>query len=436
MKRQDNFRKIPPAVTDFPPLSIQYPTVDTLSNGIDMHILEAGEQPVNRLTLSWEGGMTDTDNSAAMTLMALLLREGTVSYSGKEISETLDFNGAWLKVEPLSHNITVTLHSLNTSSASLLPLLAEIIREPIFPEKEIDAMKEKVAASAEISLKKVSTLASIANRKLTFGLNHPLATQTPDPVLIRRITRDDIVKEWEHTFSSNRPTIFIAGQTTGITTAIDKVFSSDKYPVRNGSRRKIIPFKPEKENRSSVRSDNSLQSAICMSVPTIPRSHPDYIDLRLAVMALGGYFGSRLMANIREDKGYTYGINAALLGYLEGGVITISCQTDPSYVSPLIEETLKEIDRLKSIPMDLDELTSLKRFAMSSLAATLDSPFSVMDHHINHLHSATPTNYFELQQKAISELTPDRISDVLAKHLDMSEMKISIAGPESGQMEK
>lgn len=435
MSGNNKFRSTPPEVTDFPPLAIQYPIVTSLSNGIKIFIIEAGEQPVNRLTLSWECGMTDVDDTVAMALMAKTLREGSVNYSGKEISEVLDSNGAWLKIDPLSHNFTITLHSLNKTAAAVLPLILDMIENPVFPKIAIETIKEKYAATTEINLKKVATLASIADKRLTFGKNHPLATQNPTPDQIRSITVARIKKVWENTIAKKAPHVFIAGHTTGISAAVNEALVSKAYN-NSGVNRRIIPFNPEREASVYVESPDALQSAIYLSIPTIPRNHPDYIDLRLAIMALGGYFGSRLMANIREDKGYTYGINAAQLGYLEGGVTTISCQADPRYVNPLIDEVVKEINTLRDTPMEYDELTSLKRFAMSSLASTLDSPFSIMDHHINHIHVATPENYFELQQKAITQLTPERISEVVAKHLDLSKMKISIAGPNSGHLKK
>lgn len=188
---------------------------------------------------------------------------------------------------------------------------------------------------------------------------------------------------------------------------------------------------PMDVNSNETICPEALQSAVCISIPTIGRSDPDYIDLRLAMMALGGYFGSRLMTNIREEKGLTYGISGALLGYREGGVASIDSQTDPRNVKQLVSETIKELELLRTVAMTDGELSAVKRYAMSALAASLDSPFSIMDIYLTRYTSGTPDDYFKLQQKAITDLTAERIMEVANRHLDPDSVKISIAGPKA-----
>lgn len=163
-------------------------------------------------------------------------------------------------------------------------------------------------------------------------------------------------------------------------------------------------------------------------MPAIDRNHPDYIVLRLLVMALGGYFGSRLMSNIREDKGYTYGINSYLLGYPEGGLIGISSSTDNSTADALIEETIGEIKRLSKGDFTEDEIARLKQHAMSTLASSLDSSFDIMEYYINGLVAFIPSNYFEEQVKAVKSLTPELLTRVAREHLSLDRLNIAVAG--------
>jgi predicted Zn-dependent peptidase len=145
-------------------------------------------------------------------------------------------------------------------------------------------------------------------------------------------------------------------------------------------------------------------------------------------MALGGYFGSRLMTNIREDKGYTYGISSALLGNWEGGVITISTQCDNNYSMAVIDEIKKEVSNLKKNDFCTDELNRLKRFAMTQIAGILDSPFTIMDYYENQRHVLTSVDYYNQMQQSINLLTSQRISELADKYLDINEFRISIAG--------
>ena len=166
-------------------------------------------------------------------------------------------------------------------------------------------------------------------------------------------------------------------------------------------------------------------------MPSIPRSHPDYETLRAVVVALGGYFGSRLMTVIREEKGLTYGISAALLGHREGSYITISSQCDNRYTNTVVEEIGKEIARLACEPMSEDELTTLKRYIRSNLAASFDTPFSAMDYFTTQRHVGSPPDYLDRQQRALDRLTPNVIMDFARKYLVEPDKYITIAGKKS-----
>ena len=134
------------------------------------------------------------------------------------------------------------------------------------------------------------------------------------------------------------------------------------------------------------------------------------------------------MSNIREDKGYTYGINSYLLGYPEGGIIGISSSTDNSTVDPLIEETIREIKRLSTGDFKDEEMKRLKQHAMSSLASSLDSPFDIMDYYINRLVAFIPPKYFERQVAAVKSLTAEELARVAREHFSLDRLNIAVAG--------
>lgn len=165
-----------------------------------------------------------------------------------------------------------------------------------------------------------------------------------------------------------------------------------------------------------------------MSIPAVPRSHPDYNLLRMTVTALGGYFGSRLMMNIREDKGYTYGISSALLGSREGGYIVISAQCDNRYTSALIDETRAELIRMADSPLSDDELKRLKFNVASDLASTLDTPMTMMDYYELRHTIGVPDDYFYARQKALAEITPEIVCEMSRRYLNPDSLRISVAG--------
>lgn len=343
-----------PATSGFPTLVIPAPVVSILPNGIEVYSINAGDQPLNRITISFGSGMIEAALPDALQLATMLLREGTASYSGSMISETLDYHGAWLKCDALSHDTALNLWSINNSTLKLLPLLEEMIFDPSFPEKAFNALKQKHKAKFLLSQKNVSYVASVSDKKLVFGENHPI-NRILDADEIEDLTVDDIRAAWQNTFSSV-PKVFITGEITDLQPEIIDFLSRLKFSISSRPAQNIVPMKPRHGGGTAIMDvDAEHQAAIAMSIPAIDRSNPDYIALRLVVMALGGYFGSRLMANIREDKGYTYGIQANLLGYREGGVVSIMTNTAPQYVDDVIKEVRHEIHRLSDELMLNDE---------------------------------------------------------------------------------
>lgn len=421
-------RTVQPPISGFSHLEIPNPTLTILPNGIEVYAIDAGDQPINRITLSYGSGLMEAANPDALKIATQLLREGTASYSGNDISQTLDYHGAWLKSDALTHNTTVSLWSLNKSTTLLLPLLREILQQPTFPEKEFATLRDKHKARYMLSLKNVTYVASQIDKELTFGAGHPMCRVLNEHE-IDAITTHDVRQAYDVAFR-NPPKLFVAGEIGGLLPEIEQFFSGLKFSSATTPAMKIMPMEPSPAGTVTTADvDTEHQAAIVMSLPTIDRSHPDYIALRLAVMALGGYFGSRLMSNIREDKGYTYGIEANLYGYREGGLISIATNAAPQYVEAVIAEVKHEMLRLCDEPMPADELAVVKNNAMTSLAATLDTPFSIMDHHISHFHTGTPANYFDQQVKAINSLTVKEIQRLARQYFRCDEILTSIARP-------
>lgn len=416
-----------PIIKPFKNISIPTPRLLTLDNGIPLTVIDNGTEEVNRISLIWDGGSADTHNSSIASITAGLLREGTKKRSGAEIAEILDFNGSWLKSSVQSHHTSVVLHSLNSKSENVIPVLSEIAYQPTFPENEFNITKERKAQSSELAMKKVTHLCEIAERELIFGKEHPIS-HYQTPVEIRNITRDEIIRHHKHIYTPATCGIYLTGRITSqLEDLINRYFGQIKLTEKPANIN-IVPYSPANEHKKTTNLDNALQSALSISIPTINRNHPDYIPLRLTIMALGGYFGSRLMLNIREDKGYTYGIYAALLGFKEGGVINISTQCDNSYTYPVIEEIHKEIELLKHDNMSEDELNRLKRYAMSQVVTSLDSPFSIMDYYENIRCAGTPDDYFNQQIDAINSLSSVLIANLASKYLLSENIYTAIAG--------
>jgi len=145
-------------------------------------------------------------------------------------------------------------------------------------------------------------------------------------------------------------------------------------------------------------------------------------------MALGGYFGSRLMMNVREEKGLTYGISSYLLGCREGSYVTIAAQCDCDNTALVIDEIKAEMRRLADNPPQGEELSRLKLHAATSLAEILDTPASIMGYYANRLYVGTPDDYFESQQAAINALSGEIIAEMASRYLQPDMLSVVVAG--------
>lgn len=417
-----------PEVKDFGELIMPQVRHVKLDNGVPLVIFDSPDSlDVNRVSLMWDGGICESPNGSIASLTADILREGTAHHSGAEIAQMLEYNGSWLKSTVSSHHSTVEMYSLNSTVAEVFPLLYEIITTPSFPEQQTGVLREKMVARARIDMEKVEYHSTIGNRHLMFGKNHPLS-KSLSPEELQQITTDDLKEHHKRVYVTKGMGIYLSGRISPqIEDKINSVFGQTPI-ISSAQKLNIVPFQQSLGKQIITQRPGALQSALKISIPTIDREHDDYLDLRLTLVALGGYFGSRLMSNIREDKGYTYGISAALMGYREGAFAHISTQCDNKYVYPLIDEIKKEITLLQTGGVSDEELTRLKNYVMTSLVSTLDSPFTIMEFYETLRSIGVGIDYFEKQLQSIKNITSERIAQMASQYLDVENMYISIAG--------
>lgn len=401
-------------------------SVRTLANGVRLYILDRPDMDVLRIGLVWDDGKSTVPRAISMPVMARMLTQGAGEYSAEQVNDMLDYHGAWFKCDSATHYTTVMLSALAGNVVKVLPLLASMIERPRFEADAFVPVRDSIAARTDIALTRVVTHSGYSAARQMFGPAHPESYVVTGKD-ITALTRDDIIASHRDIMMSMRPTVYYAGPATdGIIGAIADTIGAIRFGDRHEPH--VGTLSPDESLRTIVtHHPDTMQAAITLSIPTIGREHPDYINLRLAVTALGGYFGSRLMSNIREDKGYTYGINAGLLGYREGGIVSIRTQADCSYVDPLIAEVLHEVERLRDEPPAGDELEQLRRYAMSTLLMTVDNPFSISDYYIQHQTLHTPDNYFGRQIEAITALTPDTIAAMAARYIRPADIYTAIA---------
>lgn len=422
-------RSVPPRVCRVTPLPLPPVRTFTLDNGVTVVIHHCPDLAIARFSIVTAGGAAEAQFPQIASLAAVMRSEGTTSMTASEIAQVLDYNGAWSRSDVSPHHIATSMFVLTERVADVLPVLKEIVFAPTFPHKELSINIERFAAQADIISTTSRFNAAVASRRLTYGASHPFAA-VPTAQSYRNTTRDEIVEFHSKYAIPADATIFITGNITpALEETIRKFFCSCHSEIINQSQLNVQPFDPSPGGiLETVPVEHSVQSTVLVTIPAIPRSHLDYLHLRLAVKALGGYFGSRLSQNIREEKGYTYGINAALLGYREGGIVQISTDCDHKYAKMVVDEILAELRRLESEPLSPLEMERLRQAETSGLIEITDSPFSVADMYQTIYSNGLPCDYYAMRCAAIQSLTSDKVSALASMYLNPDRAITVVAG--------
>ncbi|MCM1110619.1 MAG: insulinase family protein [Clostridium sp.] len=413
-------RKTPPRTGSIEQIILAPATLLTLDNGTEITIVNQPEfDEINRVTILAGGGAADAPSNAVATLSTATLSEGTTTRSGKEIADSLEEAGSWLKNASADTSRFVTLYSLNSEFDRTMDLFCDIFANPSFPEEAVERAKTRLASQTEIEMTKVSVIASRRATSLLLAPDNPRA-RFNTPGLIRSVTREQLEAFHYANCSPCRMKIFVAGN---ITDRVLGILTDNLSRLPAGVQAVAEPYRRFgfAESSESIREDIAVegarQTAVNIAIPTVGVNHPDFIPLTYTTMALGGYFGSRLMKNIREEKGLTYGISAVTTGMHENGVIRITAECDRANVDRLIEETFREIDRLAVEPPRGEELARLRSNIVSGLASVVDSPFSQIIHRISRAIEQQSDDYFERQVEAALRLDSDMISQIAERHL-------------------
>jgi len=415
-----------PAIYGFPELLMPAQSVRKLGNGAMLHWYADCSKAIVRICLQYEGGMSEL-GAAEARLIASQLTEGTVDYSAEELADIFDFNGVRLALRASDHHLSLELNVLGSRIADVLPAFRSMIVAPSFPADHLEVAKMQLCAEIQNKRLQAPVVAHQLMMSKLFGEEHPLAHVINEDE-VNAIDSNLLADKFRRIVNPAGLHVYVSGAVDAAVLSLIETFVLSLPDSGSYSGLEISAGKQAAAGTYRIPFDRSLQSAIAMGARTIDRSSSDYIDLRLAVMALGGYFGSRLMTKIREEKGLTYGIYASLSGSYDGAYVTISATCDKSYTDIVVNEIVSELNLLHSNPPQDKELETLRSYAMSSLAEALDTPYSIMGYYTMQTLVGTPDNYFEAQQRAIRALTPGRISSLAAGYLCPSGFSTVIVG--------
>ena len=421
-------RTIQPEIQPLKNFHIQTPVRTTLPNGIPLTVINAGEQEVVRMDVLFSGGRWQQSQKLQALFTNRMLREGTTKYTAATIAEKLDYYGSWLELSSSSEYAYITVYSLNKYLAKTLEVVESMIKEPLFPQKELQTILDTNIQQYLVNTSKVDFLAHRSLLKSLYGEQHPCGKIVMEEDY-HTITPEVLREFYERYYHSGNCSIFLSGKVTDdIISRVTDIFGIPFGQYQLQMPKSSFPFAAIPEKRIFTEREDAMQSAVKMGCTTITREHPDYPKLRVLMTLFGGYFSSRLMSNIREDKGYTYGISAGVVFYPDSGLLIVSTETDNEYVELLIQEVYHEIDRLHLDPVSAEELRIVRNYMLGEMCRSYESPFSLSDAWIFIATSGLKDDYFARSLQAVNEITPAEIQDLAQRYLCKETLKEVIAG--------
>lgn len=422
-------RTIAPQFNVVEEVRLLQPEHEVLQNGVDLFVFNSGEQDLVKIEWVFQNLNTEDLHLPLLNIaLAGMFLEGTKQYASAEIAEKVDFYGAFLQPEYSFDHTSLTLYALNKHVEKLLPIVKSVLTESIFPESELNTYVRNNKQNLSVSLKKNDFVARRVFNKTIFDSNR--YAYSPEIEDYDRLERSDILKLYQHQINAGNCTIFISGRVTNqVHQTVRKIFG-DQWDARplDQTQQRMVDKGSQKGNFILIERPDALQSAIRVGYQTINRKHPDFSSLQLLNTILGGYFGSRLMSNIREEKGFTYGIGSGIASLKYGAFFTIATEVGVGVTNATLVEIEKEIDRLRNEPIPIEELNLVKNYVNGAFLGSLENVFSHVDKFKNVHFVGLDLTYYNRHLQIVKSSTPETIMNTANKYLDYNNMIKVVVG--------
>jgi len=418
MNNKEMNRKEAPAYQAIDHINLIKPEHTQLANGCNIYCFNSGDQELVRIEWVFGNLRFNPANPLLNLAVNTMLNDGTKTLTAAQIADTIDFYGAFFQAEYGYDNSEVTLYSLNKHLHKTLPVIKDILTNSIFPEKELETFVRNQQQKLQVSLEKNDVVARRNFNKAIYGDSiYGYAGIADD---YKTLQRDDLLAHYQQMYQPSNCTIIIAGKIEQETIDLLKNTFGDSW---TNTAEKPDTTQPEltaaAEHFYFTEKPDALQSAIRMGLPFINRSNPDFPSVQVLNTVLGGYFGSRLMANIREDKGYTYGIGSGMSSLKHAGALFIATEVGADVCKPAVSEIEKEINILKTELVPEEELTLVRNYMLGSLLGSLENVFSHADKFKSLYFSGLDYDYYDRYTETIRAITSDDLIKLADKYLNL-----------------
>ncbi|GAB2684764.1 pitrilysin family protein [Mucilaginibacter koreensis] len=408
-------------------INLLEPQHKVFNNGCQLYCFNSGGQELVRIEWIFANLRFNPAKPLLNLATNTLLTEGTSSLTASQIAEQVDYYGAFLQADYGFDHSQVTLYTLNKHLGATLPIIKDILTDSVFPEKELNTYIRNQQQKLQVSLQKNDVVARRLFNKAMHGDSlYGLTAEAED---YQQLQREDLLAHFKEMYQPANCTLFVAGKISDdVLAQLEDTFGND---WSNGSTPADVTqpeLHPSAERFYFKEKPDALQSAIRMGTQTINRTHPDFPALQVLNTVLGGYFGSRLMANIREDKGYTYGIGSGMTSLQHCGSLFIASEVGADVCRDAVKEIEKEINLLKTELILQDELDLVRNYLLGSLLGSLENVFSHADKFKNVYYSGLDNSYYARYTEVVKTVTAEELQRLANTYLNFDDFYKVIVG--------
>ena len=420
-------RSFAPSINGIGDITLEKPEEIIFSNGLKVFVFHAPDQELVKAEFVFNNLFEGFENPVRNTALSSMLKEGTTTYTSAQIAEKIDFFGAYLVPEfSFDHN-ALTLYALNKHIDAVLPIVNDILNHSIIPEQELETYIRNNSQSLQISLEKTDFIARRKFYDSLFGSTRYGQSVTDE--LLKGLERDDLLRLYKQQIQPKNATLFLSGNITK-----EVLFSFRNYFEEQWKGEVAIQSVPYIQkldlDTDLVKIDKAgaLQSSIRLGKVGIKRSHADYPALQFVNTLFGGFFGSRLMSNIREDKGYTYSIGSLVANLNHAGFISVVTDVGSEYTDDTLKQIELESRKLQEEKVSEEELELVKNYMLGSMLGSLESIFSHVDKFKSVYYSGLDLDYYTYYSNVVRQINPDQVQDIAQKYLGVDDMVKVVVG--------
>lgn len=392
-----------------------------LDNGVPVYSVDAGTQEVLQVEMVfYAGNWFEKQNSIALTTNKLL-KNGTSHKTAFQLNEEFEYYGAYCSRACYNETAVVSLSTLSKHLPALLPIVREMITDSVFNEDELNIFKQNFNQRLQVNLQKCDFVANRLCDAYLYGKNHPYGKYT-DSKDIDAIESSMLKKYFKDYYINGQLAIFVCGKLPGdIEQMLNNAFGD--LPLRAfGNKLPALKEAPATGKKYRIYNDTeAVQGAIRIARPFPNRHHPDFLKVTVLNTLFGGFFGSRLMSNIREEKGYTYGIHSYMQNHIQNSAWMISTEAGKDVCEATVEEVYKEMKLLKEELVGEDELMLVRNYLIGTILGDLDGPLQIMGRWKNLLLNNLTEDYFYKSVETIKTISAEELRELANKYLNPEE---------------